>query len=704
MSGPKTKNILFFFLSALLTLGYIFLIWKNFKLALNEISFSFGYVDHQNNWNALEKFIRFEVPYKDYIYEYGWFFLFLQTPVYLILGKTFFALLVSRFLFMPFIAVGISILVGRNILRKRILVFLFLLFLIFFRTNYYALSARHLMAELSLSFLIFFLFQKKGIYVFAAGAIAGLAVLTGQEYGIALNLTVFVIFLITVILPLNFTLGSFLPKFLFAQIMVLIPYYSWLFKNGALGNYWNFNKGIMQNIYYTSPCVNDSFPRVSEIQQLFLNSQSINLGTLALFFQRLNFYVVPAFIIFEGLVLFYSLLKKKYFTKSDLAKTCLVIYGLLIFYRTLGEPCKEYFLYGLVPFFLLLVLRIERVIYRKSYIFVVAIFLWLALTANFNVFSVFTKSSQSENKTTSETKFYSPAGWWMRKDLVNDYRQITDFITQKASKSDFIYVYPWGPYNLLAQRKSPTTLNSKLQFDWAGEKFFQLTMDELQARKPKYVVINLYNNLGVAHFGRARYDIARYFSLDDEDGPVFMFEGNSVEKFILENYKTVFNNQTGIVMKQREQPKILENKKEEALVWEPEQEEYLSFSSMSKTNVKGVYRIFNKGASVSLILEKPVVASSIRVDFRFDKNFFRKILTRYLVDFYILLPNQTEAFLARRELASREWQESKIYFDKKTPIRGLAIKVGENTGFAWWIEPKILEIKQIKFIDDIITP
>lgn len=697
-----------------LLLAYSFLLGKIFLNFLANIDLSFGYVDYQSNWRVLEDFLRMRVPFRDYYHSYGLFFMLLQAPAFIAFGKTFSALLISRNLHLPLISIGISYFVAKKILRKEPLIFIFLFFCLLFRVNYIYESPRHLVAELSLSLFIISLLkrEKSG---FLSGLIAGLALLTALEYGIALNLTIgllLVIYLFSKAKNYFFRVEdekrqvfSLFKEFLLGEMIILFPFFTWLFFSGSLVNYWNFTSGFINNFYHASPCSGYSFPRLEEIGSLRSTSPLLFFRLPISFLQRLNLYLNIIFLLVIGFVSSIFFFSKKYFSKRNFLKIGLVIYGLLISIRTLDNPCLGYFSYSLVPTFLLITLLIGEVVSwarRKKPILkilgfsvVLVIFSWLILTENTGyLIKIFGKERQLPKENFNRT-FYPPAGWWLRSDFVKNYQQATNYVVQNTNKNDYLYVYPWGVYNHLANRQSPTGANNALQLGIVGEKLINLAQKELEQKRPKLVVINIYNNLGVAHYGLTRGDVGRYYALGDEEGPVFAGEGDPIQKFILENYETVFKNDLAIVMKQRAEPITVEPKEEKIDTWQPGEEGKIELQFMEKKDDRN-YKILVRGASWTLIFENPIKALDVAFEFKLDGDFLTKHLSKYFVILYAF-GEGGEELGKTRVLARKIWQTDKVYFTQPRKIKTVKIEMGDNTGLIWWLNPYNLEVKEISF-------
>jgi len=700
--SPKNKQKIVFFLLDLLFLAFFLLILNNFRTALSSISSTFGYMDYHHHWRVLDDFASLKMPFKDYFHRpsYGFFYLLIQFFPYQFFNRTFFALLIVRHLYLPMIAVIMSYFVARNVLRKLPLIIIFLFFCFLFRLNYIYESPRHLIAELSLSFFILYFLKNRNQYLLISGIIAGLSVLTSLEYGVALNLAIFLLFLFSFFSEVKLT-KPFFNRFILGEIVVLAPYFFWLFINGVLYQFWEYSITGITNFYYASPCSHSSFPRLAEIKDLVASSQWLVFNIPIEFLQRFNFYLVFTFYIFSALILLAFFLKNKKISRNQLVKLALIIYGSLIYLRTLDTPCTGYFTYGLVPFFLLIALLIGDAIrgwQKKSLalktvviLAMTLIFSWFVLTEDTGLLlKNFGKKETPKEKETFASEFYFPLGWFIRKDLAGQYQEITNYIVDNSDKNDFLYVYPWGPYNHLTGRRSP----SRYPLPSISDR--EKIVEELQTKKPKFIVVNLYNNLGIAHYGKTRGDVGRYYSLESEDGPVFAGSGDAIQKYIIENYQVAFKNDLAVVMESRTVPITLGEKRRETATLENWTEEEIELVAMKKSDSLGKYLIAGEKASWILDLAEPIQASDLTVDLKLDGNLFTKHLTRYFLNLYVQT-SATEEPILTRSVAHKNWQTVEINLGVTKEIREIKIEVGENTGLIWWLNPHFLEIKNIIF-------
>lgn len=701
------KYLLFLF--GILIFAYVFIIISTFKNTISDVSYIFGYQDYQHHWRLLDSFTKLKMPFKDYFLlpSHGWFYLFYQSLPFILFNKTFFAELIIRYLYLPVTGVILSILVAKNILRKKHLILIFLTFCFLFGVNYKFESPRHLISEFSLSLFVVYLLGSKTKYLFLSGITAGLAILTSLEYGIALNLTVLGLFFISLFSDINIK-KTILNRFLVGELIILIPFYSWLLAKGLIKNYWDYSFGFINNFYYSSPCSSNSFPRIGDIKALHDSSNLLIFNIPIELLKGLNFYFVPIFYLISVLCILYLFILKRKFSKFDLIKLSILIYGVLIYIRTLDTPCEGYFAYGLIPFFLLVTLFIEKLInwshQKKSLILkkislhgVFLIFIWFILTENTGyLIKFFNINKTAEISPGNSNEFYPPIGWYLKTEYVKQYEQITNYIFKNTKVNDYVYVYPWGVYNMLSGRKRPNSIPTALTFT-AGEKFILLTKKELEEKKPKLVIINIYNNLGIAYYGKTREDVPRFFSVRSEDGPVFMDKGNEVEKYILENYKTVLTNDLAIVLEPRDTPLKLKEQQKEVSSWIPGQSGKIMTKSMRELK-PGQYKISGKNASWTLILKKPITATAIYMELKLDGDFLTKHLTRYFFNFYVSENEEIEGLApVVQGIATKDWQTIKIFFSKPNQIKSVKAEIGKNTGLLWLMNPNRLEIKKLTF-------
>ena len=115
----KIKRFYWILFLLLLFFFFSYLIWNNFLTVLSGINTDFGYLDNQDNWRALDEFSKNKIFFKDYFYEYGWFTLLLQFPIYFLFHQSYLGIIVGRFIFLPLLSVLAVFIVARNVLQKK---------------------------------------------------------------------------------------------------------------------------------------------------------------------------------------------------------------------------------------------------------------------------------------------------------------------------------------------------------------------------------------------------------------------------------------------------------------------------------------------------------------------------------------------------------------------------------------------------------
>ncbi|MBI3619759.1 hypothetical protein HY214_01285 [Candidatus Roizmanbacteria bacterium] len=693
----------------ILSVVYGVFIWRYFSSFTSTISAHFGYLDTVEAWRALDDFINLKVMFKDYFYQYGWFFIFLQAIPYLIFQKTYMAMLISRFFFLPAVGVIISYFVARYILGKKYLILIFLVLSLPFRINFEYVAIRHLMAELSLAILIFSLYHKTSKGYLMAGLVGGMACLTSLEYGLALNIGVFIFF----VLNWKLRMASFEKKeyrsFLLGQTIALIPFLLYLLMNGAVGNYLSFTLGYIKSFYYSSPCSPDSFPRLADaVSEIQSNSYSLfGKAIPLLFLQKLNMYIVFFFYILSTFYLAgrYYMLRK--LTRTEAIASILIIYGFLIYKRTLNNPCFGYFTYSLVPFMLLLTLIVGNLVAKfkngttrvKIIIIVAFLFVtaWLALTEVSGITEEILVTKKVKTQLSFSTTYYPKVGAPLPNKDVKAYEEIYRYIVSRAKKSDPLFVYPWGPYNQLTNMPAPNSILNPAQFI-AGERFINRTIADLEKYQPKYTIINIYNNLSIAHWGKNGAGLNRYLAVNDKkDGVIFTGIGNEVERYILSNYFPVYRNEIGVVLQRRAKPIYINNYYRKVKQITDITKEKIVLDGMKSVGTKAKYQFLRRDGKWKLVLSTPIKATDIVVELKLNANLFTRELSRYDIIAHAVVSRPGDSFADAGVISSTDWQLLRITLNGVEQINAVEITVSKNKGAIWWLLPDDLEIKKITF-------
>lgn len=690
----------------LITLGYFcsiiifaFSIEISFTSALRTIHLNFGYGDWQHFWRSSEDFLQLKIPYKEFYYEYGILWLALQSFFYALLGRTYLALLESTFIVLPILAITTSYIVAKKILKKEFLVVIFMFMMALFGTNSTYQSLRHLIAEAGLMVFVLFLWNKRNSWLLGlSGFLVGLGVLGSAEYGIAANIAI-----VSLLLVLIFTKaiqGKRFFYFVAGQLVALAPFILILLINGAVANYFRFMIAFSSNFYYSTAC---SFPRLSHILAFRTSTKLSILGYPNEFLQNLNLYVIPGFYFIFAVLVSISLYIKKRLDTGLSVKILLILYGLLIFIRTLDTPCLNNLDYGLVPFFLLLMLFFYDLILwfrkdqRKKYLSKIGmvvlcsiLLIWFIASGQIFYFFLFPPKVPPSKFSGEPMVFNNIIGYSINKELADQYQEIVDYIEKATNKNSYLYIYPWGPYNDLTGLKAPSRFTNIMQHQTAGLDFTKLEIEDLERYKPQYVVFNTFNNNG----------FIAYDSDSKEDSLVFSNKVGILEDYLIENYQVVFHNQVGVISRRRQWPIVHEKYLTGDSIIKSSANYDLTLNK-AKFNLKENYFYVDElGASVEYKLTTPVKASGVTLGLKStDQSELMKHLTRYVLTITVILSDgrefKSEAVASKGDRVAR----TDILFNNEEKISRVRIEVEKNTGFLWFNHPNALIVESIDIIN-----
>ncbi len=711
----KYKKTIYIFLYALIFIAYAFIILTDFFRILNNASTVINSVDLNQFWNSVEHFLSFDVMYKDYFFNYGIFFLFLQSIGYLIFGHNFLAIIISNYIFLPVIGIIVSYFIGKLILRKDSLVLLFLFFLLLFGVNDQLTSIRHLSAELSLAFFIFYFYQKKSLWLFVSGIIGGIAMLTSMEYAIALNAAILIILFFNIWSD-NKKLGTiYVTKFLLGEMVIFIPYSLLLFLQGTFMEFWKYFLNTASLFYYAGPGSGASFARFSELR--FHDNYNLEIFNIPLeFISRLNLYIIFIFFIIYFATSITISIKSRKISQKNLIKIFLIIFGLLVYFRTLQNPEISIFTYGLVPFFLLLTITIYDFYFllqrskNKSFKFfgylgIFIIVLWFIISENtgyiakifdYNPYRILPQFSKT-------TKSYSPSlAYYLDKNVKDKFEETIDYIIKNSDAKDFVYEYPWGIINQVARRKSPIIFDNPIYFyiDNYGEKFINQALVQIKNNPPKFIVINISIKdkmfCCIASTTTDKLD-AGYFSSNEKNSPIFTGDGNKIEKFILENYTPVYYNDRAIIMAPKAQPANIQNREIISEITDFNQNN-IALKLLEK-NDGNSYSIKGSRASWTMTLEKPISnVSDVILKLKLDDSIFKKYFVKYRWNIHIETDNKKNPIYLKYDLVNiNKTQEIKALFPEPRKIKKVTVELEKNMGFAWWLYPENINIEKISF-------
>lgn len=624
-----------------------------------DLNFSFGYLDHQLYWQTLLDFSAGKPLYKNIFWEYSLLPILIRLPFFLLLQKTFFASTAINLVILPIIGIILSFYIGKQLLGKKAL-FLFMFLLLFMGTNTNYSNVRYLIPELGLLMVILGLEKDDKKKTFIGSVLMGISLLTSVEYAIASHLGLILYFCSVLMLRRKKIKKQFLYLLLF-EGFIGSAFLIYLLSNNAFHNFISFHTEYLKSFYSEGPC-REFFPRLDVFQQL----KSKPFET----FFHINYYFVPFFIFITGLWLLF-----KINIRYKLILLVLLVYSLLVSYRIISSPC--YYSYGMTfPFLILSYLIFQAQISKSTRGIFIGLALWFILSSN--PFDSFRLQSWNNNV---EKEYLPTAGIFLNKKLTREYKNITAYIQAHTTTEDYIYTHRVGPYNQLAQRKSPVSVASSSVYE-AAPFLVDITLSELKKNPPSYVVINTYN--GDSYSNSIRNIRANVHI----SGNNIVFEGDNtpIEDYISQNYKIdkIFN--IAWVLKRREVPVQLIP----YYVSVPGQAQWSVQTQRLKQKMHSAYgfpeyEVTDKNPVI--VLSSPAIkeAEHIEMPVLVDLGAF-KPYSKFIVSFF-LVTNTGKTIELHDNIITSEWSTAWIYiprkelFPKGVEIAGVIMLVSENYGF-----------------------
>ena len=636
---------------------------------------NFGYLDYQLFWQNLSNLAAGKIIYRDFFWEYGILYLLAGLPFFLLLKKTFLSSIIIKLIILPVVGICLSFLLAKEFLKKTLLLLFFLLLFLYGVNNDFT-SLRHLLPELGLVVLFIGLGKRNQRKITLGSFLIGLSLASSVEYGIAAIISIAFYFLIVFFRKQSKSVSKQIFRFSSIVALIAAPYFLFLWKASALKNFITFTIEYARSFYYNSPC-RELFPRLNEI--------SLNLISL----QRLNLYLVPLILTF---LLGWAISKRK--TKWFPIITSLLIYSFLIFYRVFSTPCVGYLNYGLTFLFLILIYALSQSKpsskFRLVVLLIIAWFLIIGFSSKANEFLAFYKT-RSE---VSETEILPIAEIKLKRELAHEYQEIVNFVKEKSKNDDYLYVYPNGPYNQLAERKSPVSIASTWYYDLVPS-LIEITHHQLSQKKPKLVIINIYNARSLkSALNNVPYNV-------HSESKNIIFEGltTSIENFISQNYEIAKKFEIAWVLVKREQTMPLKKiylSAEKNLEWQIvtqglKQNSYLTINS----NIS--YKVVRNNPLIQINLTSLNEVEFIKIPIKVDLG-MKKIFSKFIISVYAK-NNQSKLVLLNRQIATSNWQDVWILlskFENDTEINSIIISISDNKGFFWWGKPNNIELRELE--------
>jgi hypothetical protein len=503
----------------------IFTAYKNFDLNIQ-----IGYLDNQIFWEGMKRLSYGEVIYKDFYWEYGLLYLLYGLPAFILLGQGIKAYLIIRFFLFPITNMALLYFIGKQFLKAK-----WLLFFVFLSTLFGALNFtgfRHLLPELGLALFIAGVGKKNDIKIYMGSTILGLSFLSSIEYGVVVSI-ILLMYLTSLIIfqKRKFALKKLILYFLPA-LAIGLGYLVYLLYHQAFGNMVTYYLESANSFYTLSPC-RKIFPRLSDIKN----------ASLSFYLQRAVLYVVPFSLLAELFYLFFKRKKIVYFHEI----LAFVLFSLLAFSRVIVTPCSVYLNYGMVSFFLPLIILIskEKLSQNVKNIVIALLIYFLAISFPKNLFSFFQNESQNMNKT-GRSQYLKIV---LEKNLAEEFDEIFKYLDKNISQDSTVFVYPHGPYHLVLNKKSPISTSSTLYYQMSPSLLPKI-MADFENNPPDYIIINGINASDyLSNLLPLPYNV-----ISQNEVPLFTGNITQVERFISTHYKIVQKFKRVWVLERREEP------------------------------------------------------------------------------------------------------------------------------------------------------
>jgi hypothetical protein len=657
-----------------LVLGFILItsiyrIYLDFK-TLN-LDFLFGYVDYQHYWSSWSSLVSGGVLYKDFFWEYGFLYLAVGLPFFVILGKSFFASIFTMLIIMPIIGLILCLIIGKLNLSKFWLVLFMILMLIYGIDTYYV-SMRHFLPELGIVLFIlgYEKYQKKKVLL--GSFLLGLSMFSGIEYGLV-SLIVIIFYLL-----LKFLSRRLLPfKFSFLGLLIILFFLFLnlfiLHKQQVLINYTQFLTEYISTFNYFSPC-REFFPRLNS----FTNRKYFIDNLVAL-----NLYIIPISI----LILSVWLLIKSKLKENIPFILSLLFYSSGVFFRAVSTPCFAYVSYGLTLYFLALILIIKFYPKTKTSWFCWVLLLWF-FTVGLSKF-LLTLHQLPPGKN-SIKKILPIAEVKLSANLTDEYHDIVNYLKENTSGNDYLYVYPNGPYNQLTGRKSPVSITSTWYYGLVPS-LNKVTLSQLQKKKPKYLVINIHNAYNI-YSSLSNFPYNLY--INDKH---LVFDGvvTPVEEYLSQNYELVKTNKIAWILKRTDNAIELHKKYlPEQSTWQIQYEGY-DFINYDPDNTTYNFRPNPNKNENFLVLSSDKInnLNLIKLPIKVNLGILRPV-SKFVIKVLYAYGNQV--FPLTMQSVSSDWQNIWIFpyriNDSQVPVK-ILVSVSNNLGFFPFGKPFGISIK-----------
>jgi len=661
----KSTFIAKLFLILLFVLALIVILIQYFNFLHFEVDQQFGYLDPQLYWKSLTDFSNGKVLYRDLFYSYGHLNLLLRLPIFLIMGKTFLGSVVGSYIFLPILALILSIIIGKELLKGWPLLLYFAL-LVFYGVNMTHQDVRHLIPELGLILTMVGVHTQNERKTFIGSILLGVSIWGSVEYTFISFLSLGAVLLI-MFYPKYEEIGNLIKKLFLFPLVSGLTFFLYLLTNNAFISFLNFQLSNMKSFYYASPC-SAFYPRINGITHL------------ASFIPNLQNYMVPIAIL---LLLGGTVIHRKKLTHFPIIFVTL-LYSLFAFYRNIYTPCQTYLSYGLALFFLSLVFLVFSAKEKTMKKVVTILLLWFLIAPLFSSYikGVFSLPIFSQ-KDRVKREYVPIAGIDIDTKLAKKYKEITNYIQLHTTQDDYVYDFPSGPYQLLAQRQSPVAVPTTYYFVLVPS-LVDYTYKELQEKKPKLIVINRLNAINSIP---AIHGLS--FNIWSQGGSDIFIEylPTNVETYIMQNYKVAKKYTIAWVLERREKSIQLVNAylPLEQSDWSAEINGLVGVSRFQ-------YQVIEDKPMISYSIHRLSEAELVKLPIKVDLGIL-KPFSKYEIE--VFKEEKGVPTLLKNVSVWGQEQNIWLYLPTKIPSDNkIVLKFSDNKGFFFWGRPNRITISE----------
>lgn len=676
----------------------------------------FAAVDDSTIVSELDNFIEYK-SFNNSSFVYSPFNLILMLIPYFILGKNYFAFLITTKFFLPSLSIIFSYIIARIVLKNHFLRLCFLLSAITIGVTVSSSSIRHVFPELSLILSILILNNSKNyLKFFYIGSLFSVSFLISYEYG---AVSFFAFFIAQV-----FFFKKLFHEYNFINILLLLfgiffyinIFYFFLDYSKSTEYYISFLFDLYNNFELISGAFYLLLPDITKLN--FLNP--LNLVDF-IFSKDFKFYL-PYLIYFIVLLL---VIFRNIGHKKRLFFVSLTIYGLLIQIRTINGPAYGYLLYSYLPVLIFIFLFLEflfdqiniipfrtnKIKYFTNYkIYIISfIFLFLISSINFkpdsttrgglkqiieyyiSEYSIPTIAKDDKYEKISFT-YNKYLGVRVRSKVSEKFNRVIDYVNTLGV--DELYVYPWGLYNNMLNYKNLIRYSeSTLYVGVLNNDHTKIMVTQLEKKMPEYILLNLYYNFGTVAISKFREGIIPQVYSSDYIN--FAGDLNPLKLFIIENYKIDKIFDYAVVLKKRFKKLKYQRKYQ-----------YIDFINDDLTVSSNLLIEDNKDIIIDFSKEKTAYISYndksldhqyIEFTMKGINPFYKKILSKNYVEIVLFTDNNKK--ISRKVFVSTKKRKViipvKVYEEGNDSIKSINFEITNQ--FPYFLFKKIL-LQNFKYV------